>query len=83
MTHGDEHPVFVTRDGRPRRRPRWIGRGLAALMVGWLAAVVIGASGFFGLPTLPAARTLLAQRHQPAVVRVVAPHAIHPRRVRA
>lgn len=82
MTHGDEHPVFVTRDGRPRRRPRWIARGLAAAMVAWLAAVVIGATGFFGLPALPAAGTFVAQRHVPGVVRVVAPHALHPPRVK-
>lgn len=60
-----EVPVFVTGDGRVRPHTRWLGRGVALLLTGWLAAVAAGGTGFATLPPLPshlAARTP-AQAH--------------------
>lgn len=47
-----EHPVFVSRDGRRRRRARWIGRALAGTLAAWLVAVGIGAAGFLWMPPM-------------------------------
>jgi hypothetical protein len=44
--------VFVTADGRPRRRPRWVGRVLGTLMGVWVAAVFAGALGFLQMPPI-------------------------------
>jgi hypothetical protein len=67
-TDGDR-PVFVTPDGRPRRRPRWLARAAVALMAGWLAAIATGAAGFLQMPPLPHAQMRLAA----APARVLAP----------
>lgn len=42
--------VFVTRDGRARRHPRWAGRALGVLVACWLGSIVLGASGFATMP---------------------------------
>jgi hypothetical protein len=45
--------VFVTADGRVRPHFRWLGRLLALLLTGWLAAIGAGGTGFATLPPLP------------------------------
>jgi hypothetical protein len=70
-----ERPVFVTPDGRPRRRPRWLARAAVALMAGWLAAIGAGAAGFLQMPPLRHAQQLAAA----PTATVLAPHR-HARR---
>jgi hypothetical protein len=48
----DEKAVFVSPDGRRRRRARWLGRALAGSLAAWLVAVGIGAAGFLRMPPL-------------------------------
>jgi hypothetical protein len=50
-----EKPVFVTPDGRPRRRPRWLGRLVGLVLAAWVISVVVGASGFATVPALRSA----------------------------
>jgi hypothetical protein len=75
---GLEPQVFLDRTGRRGRRVRLAGGGVALLSAGWLAALVTGAIGFSGLPSLPA--TLAGLRPAPTPARLVAVRLRHPRR---
>lgn len=77
---GLEPPVFLDPTGRRRRLAAVAGALLAALTVAWVAALLIGATGFGPLPLLRATR--LNFRHTAAAMsRVHVAYVTHHGRV--
>ena len=66
---GREPPVFLDERGRRHRLLYPLGVLAVLATAGWVAALVLGATGFGGLPRVRAA---LAQRASPRVVLITA-----------